>query len=81
MYVKLLRVYFLKVLLLSFTKVLGQDKLLQTNSLQQSYERKVVSEFAILARYSLKWIIGSVHRVGELAGGGSVDVAVGISDR
>ena len=42
-------VYFLKVMLLPFTKVPGQNDLLQKYSLQKSNERKVVSEFATLA--------------------------------
>ena len=39
-------------LLLPFTKVLGQNYLLQEYSLHKSDEREVISEFAILAQ---KW--------------------------
>ena len=45
-------VYVLKVLLLTFKKVPGQNDQLQNDFLHESDEKEVVSEFAILAQ---KW--------------------------
>ena len=51
-YVSPLRVYVLKVLILPFTMVLGQNDRLRKDSLQKRDEKKEVSEFAYLAQ---KW--------------------------
>ena len=50
MYVVPYCVYFLKVLLLPFTKVLGQNYELQNDSLHTSNEMEVVLEFSSLAQ-------------------------------
>ena len=79
--------YFVNVFLLPFTKVLCEYCCLQKDSLQKIEEKKVVSEFSMLAQKWSKMLLFGVGKPpycasikGELAGGGSVAVAVGISD-
>ena len=52
---------FLKVLLLSFTNVLGKNDQLKKYLLQKSHEHKVVSDFAIWAQQWFK--IGPLIKV------------------
>ena len=86
-----LHVYFLKVLLLQFPKVLGQDHKLQKRFLiQKVMKRKCFPNLKFLLRYCVKsvdgvdfWVFANhpaVHRGRELAVGGSVAVAIGVSD-
>ena len=81
-------IYIVKASSLPFTKVLGQIDQLQKDSFGKRYEWTLVSESSILAKkcskidqrmfWSLQTILLCI--VGEIAGGGSMAVAEGVSD-